>query len=74
MIKKLLHEVIAEQVATVNTSLSAKASTEDVPSDLSDIITPQSHIADANGTIEDITTKFNTLLLALETLGILEGE
>lgn len=32
----------------------------------------QSHIADADGTIEDITTKFNTLLGYLETYGLLK--
>ena len=36
-------------------------------------IVPQAHIIDANGTIEDITTKFNTLLAQLEALGILAG-
>ena len=71
---QLLHEYLAEQVTTVNASLSAKASAEDVPTVISDLITPQSHIADASGTLEDITAKFNTLLLALETVGILNGE
>jgi len=31
----------------------------------------QPHIVDANGTLADITTKFNTLLSDLETIGIL---
>ena len=33
--------------------------------------TQGAHIADANGTLADITTKFNTLLATLETMGIL---
>lgn len=33
--------------------------------------TQQSHITDADGTLADITTKFNTLLSYLETLGFL---
>ena len=32
----------------------------------------QPHIIDADGNLADITTKFNTLLLQLEALGILE--
>jgi len=32
---------------------------------------PQAHIIDADGTLADITTKFNTLLLELETMGII---
>jgi hypothetical protein len=32
----------------------------------------QDHIVDANGTLADITTKFNDLLAKLETLGILK--
>ena len=33
-------------------------------------VVQQSHIADADGTLADITTKFNTLLSQLETIGI----
>ena len=32
----------------------------------------QPHIVDADGTLADITTKFNTLLAQLEALGLLE--
>ncbi len=32
----------------------------------------EAHIIDANGTLGDITTKFNTLLSQLETLGLLD--
>ena len=33
----------------------------------------QTHIVDADGTLADITTKFNTLLSQLEAVGILES-
>lgn len=36
-------------------------------------MTPESHIIDADGTLADITTKFNTLLASLETIGFLES-
>ena len=36
-----------------------------------DGISAQPHIVDADGNLADITTKFNTLLAQLETLGIL---
>jgi len=36
-------------------------------------LTPQTNILDADGTLADLTTKFNTLLGYLRTLNILEG-
>ena len=39
---------------------------------LTTVATPQPHIVDADGTLADITTKFNTLLSQLETLGLLK--
>ncbi len=35
-------------------------------------LNPQDHIADADGTIGDITTKFNTLLSQLESQDLLD--
>lgn len=35
------------------------------------LITQQAHIVDADGSLADITTKFNTLLSQLETMGLL---
>jgi hypothetical protein len=40
--------------------------------ELADQWTAQPHIVDADGTLADITTKFNTLLAQLETLALLE--
>jgi len=34
-------------------------------------VTPAAHIVDADGTLADITTKFNTLLTVLEALDAL---
>ena len=34
--------------------------------------TQQDHIVDADGTLADLTTKFNSLLAKLETLGLLK--
>ena len=35
--------------------------------------TPQPHIIDADGSLADLTTKFNTLLAQLEAAGILSA-
>ena len=36
-------------------------------------VAPQSHIVDADGSLADLTSKFNTLLAELEAMGILES-
>ena len=39
--------------------------------EINDALAPSAHIADADGTLADITTKFNTLLAQLEAAGYL---
>ena len=67
--KKLTLDDIPDGTTYVKVSATEKSTFDSKQ----DSISAQAHIIDANGTIEDITTKFNTLLAQLEALGILES-
>lgn len=63
--------IIGASTITFESGISAQFNNESMGFFNATPVTQRPHIVDADGTLEDITTKFNTLLLNLEQLGFL---
>lgn len=71
-VKPAVTPVVDNRIVTFNGTTGKSIKDSGVLlSDLQTALSAQPHIADADGTLADLTTKFNTLLGYLENLGLL---